>query len=106
MRIKEHSPQPSWPVEGQEALVRLITGFPQDRRTWPIQVAAFKVDRRRGGTSPSKERLVTGSDLKTQFAENLSRLLEGSLGEPCQGDQAPPGGSSSALQKVSPENKP
>jgi hypothetical protein len=98
MRMKEPDPQPPRPVEGRGASVRLITGFPQDRRTWPIQIAAFKVERRRGSTGLSKEKPVTDSDLMKQFAESLSRLLEGSLGEPNQGDPALPEGSPSALQ--------
>lgn len=102
MLMKEPTPQPPRPIEGRGASLRLITGFPQDRRTWPNQIAAFKADRRRRSTGPSKEEPVTDSDLMAQFAESLSRLLEGSLGEPDQGDQASPERSLSALQNRAP----
>ena len=70
----------------------LIAGFPEDRNTWPAQVAAFKASRdgmdQEDGGSPDTHVLME------RFRENLSQLLQDRLDQalaPGAGDRGAPG---------------
>lgn len=76
MRAKNLEPQAPSPDEGGEAPLDLVRGFPQDRRTWSSQVAAFKADRRRAGLGQPGPEPAQGKDLMQRFARDLSRLLQ------------------------------
>jgi pimeloyl-ACP methyl ester carboxylesterase len=76
LREKDPERQAHRPDDGDEAPQGLIHGFPQDRRTWPSQVAAFKEDRRRAAPDPPGSEPTHGKDLMQRFARDLSRLLQ------------------------------
>lgn len=76
MREKEPGPKAPGSAEGADAPLDLVHGFPQDRRTWSSQVAAFKADRRRTSPTPLDSGPEHQRDLMQRFAMDLTRLLQ------------------------------